>query len=291
MKRLSYEFVKRQFEKERYELLSKEYVNAHTKLEYKCSNGHKHSISYAKWYTGGRCRYCSNRPVVDIDFVKKSFKKENYVILSEKYESAQKKLGYICSKGHRYYMTWNNWQQGKRCFYCAIGIRASKNRLDFNTIKEEFENEGYKLLTTIYKNCDQKLKYICPHNHEHSISWNDWKYNNSRCAVCADIRNSGPGNCNWKGGISCEPYCDAWADKEYKLDIMDRDNNECQNPNCWRTNKQLCLHHIDYNKKECGPTNLITLCKSCNSRVNKDRESYKNFYSNIIKKKYNYKEV
>jgi len=30
---------------------------------------------------------------------------------------------------------------------------------------------------------------------------------------------SGAGSPHWKGGISCVPYCDAWADKEYKESI------------------------------------------------------------------------
>ena len=29
---------------------------------------------------------------------------------------------------------------------------------------------------------------------------------------------SGKNHPQWKGGISCKPYCDAWADKEYKED-------------------------------------------------------------------------
>jgi len=101
------------------------------------------------------------------------------------------------------------------------------------------------------------------------------------------LATSGDKNPMWKGGISCEPYCSAWTDKEYKADLKERDNNKCQNPDCWGTSKILCLHHIDYDKKNCSPDNLITLCTSCNARANKNREWHTKFYNNIIKRKWN----
>jgi len=94
----------------------------------------------------------------------------------------------------------------------------------------------------------------------------------------------GENNPNWKGGISCEPYCDAWDDKEYKDSIKERDNYQCQNPDCYGISKKLCLHHIDYNKKNCSPNNLITLCNSCNSRANYNREYWKKLYTDVISK-------
>lgn len=95
---------------------------------------------------------------------------------------------------------------------------------------------------------------------------------------------SGPNNPSWRGGISCEPYCDVWADQEYKEDIKIRDNHQCQNPDCWHTTDHLPLHvhHIDYNKKNCCPDNLITLCCSCNTRANFNREHWKNLFMEVI---------
>ena len=46
MRKLTYEFVKEQFEKEGYTLLSEKYINCFTKLDYICPKGHKHSISW-----------------------------------------------------------------------------------------------------------------------------------------------------------------------------------------------------------------------------------------------------
>ena len=104
----------------------------------------------------------------------------------------------------------------------------------------------------------------------------------------------GPLNPKWKGGYKkcSDEYCSVWKDLEYKQDIRDRDGNKCQNPDCWHTADHLPLniHHINYDKKNCHPWNLITLCFSCNSRANKDRDCWSEFYKDMSNKKYNYKE-
>jgi len=98
-------------------------------------------------------------------------------------------------------------------------------------------------------------------------------------------------NPSWKGGISFEPYCHIWTDKEYKESIRERDNYKCQNPGCWDNCNHLTLelHHINYIKKNCHPWNLITICKSCNTRANENRNYWTKFYQNIMTKKYGYK--
>lgn len=144
--------------------------------------------------------------------------------------------------------------------------------------------EGYTLLTKNYKNAHQKLKYKCPAGHISYIQWNGWK-TGYRCNTCDKIRHSGPGHWNWQGGISCEPYCSEWT-KEYKEYIKERDSYVCQNPDCWKTSGELNVHHINYVKKDCCPTNLITLCRSCNVRANYNRKQHTSFYGSIIENKY-----
>jgi hypothetical protein len=40
-------------------------------------------------------------------------------------------------------------------------------------------------------------------------------------------------------------------------------------------------NHIDYNKKNCNPNNLISLCNSCHSKTNFDRKYWINYFLNI----------
>lgn len=104
-------------------------------------------------------------------------------------------------------------------------------------------------------------------------------------------RFSGASNPNWKGGISAEPYCDIWLDEEYKNSIKERDGNKCMNSiscrgNCFHL--PLTIHHIDHNKKNCYPQNLITLCNSCNARANYNREYWRQFYQKIMNEIYSF---
>ena len=93
---------------------------------------------------------------------------------------------------------------------------------------------------------------------------------------------SGDNHWNWKGGISCEPYCDAWADKEYKESIKERDGYKCKNPDCPGKHSRLCIHHIDYDKKNCAPENLLTLCIGCNSLANFNREYWEELFKLVV---------
>ena len=43
------------------------------------------------------------------EFVKNSFKKEGYKLLSKEYRGPHRKLDYICPKGHECNTTWAKW--------------------------------------------------------------------------------------------------------------------------------------------------------------------------------------
>jgi len=100
-------------------------------------------------------------------------------------------------------------------------------------------------------------------------------------------RFTGSNSCHWKGGISGEPYCEQWKDKDYKESIKERDKYRCLNPECCSKNKQdIVIHHIDYNKLNCHPNNLITVCRSCNLKANFNRKWHKGWYKAIIFNRY-----
>jgi hypothetical protein len=221
------------------------------------------------------------------EFVKAQFEKENYILVSTEYIEAHNKLDYICPKGHQHSIKWNHWQQRGRCPYCYGNIKPT-----FYKIKESFENYGYILLSKEYVNNHTKLNYRCPKGHEHSIGWNDWR-GSHKCPTCAYTTNSlnqmGSKNHQWNGGASYEPYCPIWSDKEYKEDIKLRDGNKCLNPTCNKKDNRLHIHHIDYNKKNCCPSNLITLCGSCNVKANTNREWHTAWYKALLFRRYNYR--
>jgi 5-methylcytosine-specific restriction endonuclease McrA len=81
--------------------------------------------------------------------------------------------------------------------------------------------------------------------------------------------------CNfYKDGKSKEPYTPDWT-YSLKRSIRLRDKFTCQicNKRGW------IVHHIDYNKKNCKPENLVIVCKSCHSKTNFNREKWIRFFS------------
>ncbi len=207
------------------------------------------------------------------------------------YKNCRQKLDYICSVGHRHSISYGEWKhQGNRCFYCGVKTCSTKRLVNIDRIRKSFENEGYILLSNVYAGSKAKLKYQCPFGHINEISWNNWS-RGWRCPTCKyinhSVNQSGVLNHQWKGGISCAPYCSDWT-KEYKEFIKSRDGYICLNPGCYKEDNMLSVHHIDYDKLNCSFSNLITLCRSCNSRANKDREWHKAWYQSILTKRYGY---
>jgi len=184
-KKITIEYIREQFEKEDYKLLTGVYENSWQKLNYICKCNHKHSIKWNSWQQGHRCPYCANVGKPTINFIRSEFEKNGYILLSREYINAKTKLDYICFKGHRHSTTWHSWKAGYRCPYCA---RNGKPTIKF--IKSEFAKEGYKLLTTKYINAYQKLNYICSKGHIHSIDWTMWQQGN-RCPYCVGIISKG----------------------------------------------------------------------------------------------------
>jgi hypothetical protein len=82
---------------------------------------------------------------------------------------------------------------------------------------------------------------------------------------------------NWKGGKSFELYGFDFTE-ELRTLIRKRDNFTCH----FCKKNGYDVHHIDYNKKNCGPTNLITLCRSCHIRTNWNRPKWLEYFKNYL---------
>ena len=179
-KRLSYVEVKRSFEERGYTLLSTNYVNNYTHLEYICPNGHNGSITYKHFKEGQVCPICNHdAQKLSYDEVKLAFEREGYTLLSTDYVNNSSKLDYICPKGHIGSIRYGGFQRGKRCSVCA-----GNKTLTLSQVKSFFAKEGYTLLSTFYVNNSQHLEYLCPNGHRGSITYANF-YRGKRCPECA----------------------------------------------------------------------------------------------------------
>ena len=105
---------------------------------------------------------------LSIEFIKNEFKNEGYTLLTDVYKNNKTKLDYVCSKGHKYTVSWNKWKHGRRCPYCNPKGRVRHRNI--SDIKKMMFDEGYTLLSTKYVDLSTKLDYMCDKGHHHSIS-------------------------------------------------------------------------------------------------------------------------
>ena len=85
---------------------------------------------------------------------------------------------------------------------------------------------------------------------------------------------TGDKNPNWNGGKSFEPYTVDWT-ITLKRSIRERDRYTCF---ICRKEPSLHVHHIDYDKKNCDPKNLITLCGGCHTKTNFRRDNWLSYF-------------
>jgi len=78
---------------------------------------------------------------------------------------------------------------------------------------------------------------------------------------------SGSNNLFWRGGNRLL-YGPEFK-RNFKETIRKRDDYLCQRPGCYlpENGRHHSVHHIDYNKKNNDPTNLITLCHNCHGKT------------------------
>ncbi len=95
----------------------------------------------------------------------------------------------------------------------------------------------------------------------------------------------GENNPNWQGGKSFEPYGLDWTD-DLKDSIRKRDNYICQLCGIHQDelNYKLSCHHIDYDKDNLNPDNLITLCRNCHTKTNFNRNYWVDYFKPLTTK-------
>lgn len=296
--------LEKSFELENYVILDIEGYkqSRHCRIYYRCPQGHLYNVLKYYWYLGYRCPYCDhlkNNPESDITFltfaadrdrITMSYIKENAIkygfrlLSTGKYSGNSKDLLlFECvNRGHRIKLSVEDIRKGKRCYKC-------KQEDLFNEIRTTFLEANHTLVTNLeeeYENRKTILKCKCNKcDTIYETNWTKFGYHNNRCPKCArttqSIKKSGSNHFNWKGGISAEPYCFDWNSSEFKEYIFERDEYKCWN--CGNKYSKLVRHHIDYNKKNCDPINIITLCRSCHTKTNYNRDVWEDHFKNIMR--------
>lgn len=129
-KKLSFNFVRSEFEKEGYNLLEDSYINAHTKLNYICSKKHKGNITWNNWKHGHRCSICG------IDLQKETklncYGNKNYNNMEKNRQTKLKKYGN---------KSYNNPQKNKETSLRKYG---TEHHLQNKTILDKLEETNLR---------------------------------------------------------------------------------------------------------------------------------------------------
>lgn len=92
---------------------------------------------------------------------------------------------------------------------------------------------------------------------------------------------SGENSILWQGGKSFEEYTVDWT-RTLRRAIRERDNYTCQVCGLEQGDRAHSVHHIDYDKKNCNPDNLITLCTKCHIKTNFEREYWTDLFTGKV---------
>jgi 5-methylcytosine-specific restriction endonuclease McrA len=130
-KRFSYDEVVKIFEENGCKLLSQEYTNSTTPLEYVCNCGNASYIRLSDFKKGKRCKECMKKKLSQershsYSSVKMYFEGNGCVLLSSEYKNNRTKMDYICECGTFAQITFYKFQSGQRCKKCKsnkIGMK------------------------------------------------------------------------------------------------------------------------------------------------------------------------
>ena len=218
VRKLTYDYMKTHIESFGYELLSKEYKNAATKLKMKCPLGHFIEKSYNNFQQGRRCPICANNQKHTYDFIKSKIENVGYKLISNIYKNALTKLELYCNNDHIFFFFFNSFQQGQRCPICF-----GNKKLTFSEIKNNIESHGFDLMSKEYKNAGSKLMMKCKFNHIFERVYNDHR-RNPICPICTKGKSSSKG----------EKEIVTYIKSIYGGNIIENDRSQIINPKTGR---------------------------------------------------------
>lgn len=176
----------------------------------------------------------------------------------------------FCSK--QCYFARNGKNLEKKCLICGKEFLVRPSHNDRKYCSKKCFEQTYNL--SVKKNCLTCGKEFLVQ--PHLLRKERGKYCSILCRAKMQSQiykgNGGPG---WKGGLSFEPYTVDWTDT-LKKSIRQRDKYTCRV--CGKE-PSIIVHHIDYDKKNCNPENLITLCRKCHAKTNFNRTFWINYFT------------
>lgn len=172
------------------ECLSQLYINANTKLTWKCKNGHTFKATPGHVKQGRWCRICGvQRAAKDKSLslaeIQQIAKTRDGRCLSNVYDPKEK-LKWQCDKGHIWEAVVHSVKSGTWCPICAHA-RSGRKPLTIAQMRDIAATHKGLCLASRYQNANTKLKWQCMNGHRwwalpSLVKKGHW------CAECAGVK-------------------------------------------------------------------------------------------------------
>jgi hypothetical protein len=164
--------------------LSKEYINAYSKLEWECNKGHKWGARPFHVKSGSWCPICAREQIANsqkltIAEMQDLAGNKEGKCLSEKYVNSYTKLTWQCKKGHKWNAVPYAIKRGEWCPTCSH--ISNITAVDMHEIAKR---RGGKCLSNHYKGNHTKLLWECDKGHTWEATPGSIK-SGSWCPHCA----------------------------------------------------------------------------------------------------------
>lgn len=240
--RKDYKDVKKAFDDKGLVLLDTEYINIHQKMECVCPKhpNNKFFISYNNIKSSKGCPDCNKRKRSRNSFsfekIKESFL-DNGLVVKEGQEKIYKNTMSIVEATciehpeETVFVSYNKVNRRKYpCSKCKKERHPETLKLTFTEVNERFQNIGLILEEgQNYRGCDKPLKFRCV-SHPDKVqmkSYRDVRHRTYPCDYCYDEIRRGDTSPNWKGGRSEVQKFVRWNLREWKKDVLAKDNGKC----------------------------------------------------------------
>ncbi len=162
-------------------LLSKFYIDASTKLRWRCAEGHTWEAIPNSIKRGSWCRLCGFRraakkmrglrrdprkPIHTIENMHTLAKAKGGKCLSQVYENSKSRLRWLCAKGHQWEAQVKHVIEGHWCPKCGHEKLAALFALTIQDMQKTAKEHGGECLSESYVNSRQKLLWRCAKGHE-----------------------------------------------------------------------------------------------------------------------------
>lgn len=191
------ENIQNELSKHEFKLVPNTYDPKTQRFDCECQSKHIVNVNRYEWLKRkNKCNKCPKivnyKTKLTINDIINELSKCNFSMIENTYDPKTYRFDCKCPLNHIINVNYYKWlKQKNKCSTCPKNnTNHSRKPMTLMEVKELFEDEECKLISTEYINRDTNLKYICKNGHETSMTLHNWKNSKYKCNECADIEKS-----------------------------------------------------------------------------------------------------